>query len=383
MTFSSTLVFRSIDTWFHNPQRNECQLTAIRWYFPDAAQTLVLEPFLNAEEDGLHIEGMKQTRQRILGALTDSPVSGPTLADQLAISRAAVWKHVEALREEGFVIESGDSGYRLIEIPEMSAAALELGLDAPFDIEYHEAIDSTNRRARELAENGATDSVVIASAQTAGRGRLDRDWESPPGGVYLSIICQPELSPAESPLYTLAAAVATTRAARETGINARIKWPNDVLVANENDGERKLAGILTEMQGEADRVAWLVVGIGVNIDAPNVDGATGLQNELTDSETATTTTETGIEIETGTVALRTFVQRLLEEFDVLRDNPDSVLPNWRDDALTLGRRVRVETPDGDVVGRAVNIESPGALVVETNDRTVRIHAGDCEHLHPA
>lgn len=329
---------------------------------------------------------MKQTRQRILGALVDGPVSGPTLADRLAVSRAAVWKHVEALRDEGFVIESDDSGYRLIEIPEMSAAALELGLDASFDIEYHEAIDSTNRRARELAADGATDTVVIANAQTAGRGRLDRNWESPPGGVYLSIVCQPDLSPAESPLYTLAAAVATTRAARETGIDARIKWPNDVLVADENGDERKLAGILTEMQGEAGRVAWIVVGIGVNIDNPNIDGATGLQSELetnTESQTTQTTTETGINIKTGTVALRTFVQRLLEEFDDLRDDPNAVLPNWRDDALTLGRRVRVETPNGDVVGRAVNIEPPGALVVETNDRTVRIHAGDCEHLHPA
>lgn len=314
---------------------------------------------------------MKQTRQRVLGALADGPVSGPTLADEFAISRAAVWKHVETLREEGFVIESDDSGYRLIEIPEMSAAALELGLDAPFEIEYHKVIDSTNARARTLAENGATDSVVVASAQTAGRGRRNREWESPPGGVYLSIVCQPDLAPAESPLYTLAAAVATTRAARETGIDARIKWPNDVLVVNEND-ERKLAGILTEMQGEAGQVAWLVVGIGVNIDDPNIDGAAGLRNDQTDKTEAT---------ERNAIETRIFVQRLLEEFDALRNDTDAILPAWRDHAITLGRRVRAQTPNGDVIGRATDIDSPGALVIETDDGDVRIHAGDCEHLH--
>lgn len=321
---------------------------------------------------------MNQTRQRILAAIDAGPVSGPTLADELAISRAAVWKHVEALRDEGFVIESDDDGYRLIETPELSASALAHGLDVSFDIEYHEEIDSTNRRARELAEDGVTDTVVIASTQTAGRGRLDRHWDSPPGGVYSSIICRPDLPPAEAPLYTLAAAVATTRAARETGVDARIKWPNDVLVVDENseksdgnDGNsyetRKLAGILTEMKGETDRIAWLVVGIGVNVDDPGVEGATGLEAEV------------------ETVETNTFVQRLLEEFAALRDDPDAILSAWRDNALTPGRFVRVETPGGEVVGRALDIESPGTLVVEpegSDDERVRVHAGDCEHLRP-
>lgn len=310
---------------------------------------------------------MNQIRQRILSSLTDGPVSGPTLADELSISRAAVWKHVEALREEGFVIESDDEGYRLTELPEMSASSLEFDLDAPFDIAYHEEIDSTNRRAREIAEEGKTDVVVIASAQTAGRGRLDRGWESPPGGVYLSIVCRPDLPPAEAPLFTLAAAVATTRAARETAIDARIKWPNDVLVVDENSDEtQKLAGILTEMRGEADRIAWLVVGIGINADDPGIEGATGLRTEA--------------DIETGEI--RTFVQRLLEEFDDLRGDPDAILPAWRTNALTLGQRVRVETPAGEVVGQALDIESPGTLIVDDNDDTVRVNAGDCEHLRP-
>ncbi len=311
---------------------------------------------------------MSHSRRRIVRALAerDGSVSGPMLAEKLSVSRAAVWKQIEELRAEGFEIESDESGYRLVGIPDRGSTALSLGLDAPFDVEYHETIDSTNRRARELAEEGATDAVVVANAQTAGRGRLNRSWESPPGGVYVSIVCRPDRPPAEVPLYTLAGAVATTRAVRELGLDARIKWPNDVLLVG-GGPERKLAGILTEMKGETDRIAWLVIGIGVNVDEPGVQGATGLRTELDDH-----------------VPVRTFVQRLLESFESFRRREfESVLSDWRDYAHTLGQRVRVETAGSEVVGRAVGIESPGALVVETDDDTVRIHAGDCEHLRRA
>lgn len=309
---------------------------------------------------------MNETRKRVLNALneSDGARSGPDLADELGVSRAAVWKQIEALREEGFEIESTDTGYRLRTVPDRGQSALELGLDAPFTIEYHEEIDSTNRRARELAEAGESDVVVVADTQTEGRGRLDRKWESPPGGVYLSILCRPDLSPAQAPLYTLAAAVATTRAARETGTDARIKWPNDVLVVEEDGETRKLAGILTEMQGETDRIAWIAVGIGVNLDEPEVEGSTGLRSH------------------TKTVDSTAFIQRILEEFDALRSDPDSIIPAWREYAITIGERIRVKTEREEFVGQAVAIESPGTLLIKTVGGTVRVNAGDCEHLRP-
>ncbi|WP_254544564.1 biotin--[acetyl-CoA-carboxylase] ligase [Halomarina pelagica] len=310
---------------------------------------------------------MNETRRRVLDALADGPVSGPALADDLGVSRAAVWKHVEALREAGFDVESDEAGYRLAGVPDSGSEALEFGLDAPFTVEHHASIDSTNRRARELAESGAGDVVVVADAQTGGRGRLDRDWDSPPGGVYLSAVCRPDLPMARAPLYTLAAAVATARAAREAGVDARIKWPNDVLVPDEAGGARKLAGILTEARGETDRVEWLVVGVGVNVEATREDLPAGA---------------TSLRAEGGAVNRREFVQRLLAEFDDLRDDLDAVLPAWRESALTLGQRVRVETPGGEIVGRAVDVESPGTLLVETGDGPVRVTAGDCEHLRP-
>ena len=305
---------------------------------------------------------MQDTRRQILGSLADGPVSGPAMAEEIGVSRAAVWKHVEALRDAGFEIESRDDGYVLVDAPEFGGAAVEYGLEAPFDIEYHDSIGSTNDRARELADAGETDVVVLADEQTGGRGRLGRAWAAPSGGIWLSLVCRPDVPTAHAPVYTLAAAVATTEALESVGIDAGIKWPNDVLV----DGE-KITGILTEMEGESGRVSWIVVGVGLNanIDAESVP------------ETATTIREL-----VGDVDRAALTRDILERFEAFRTDTDSILPAWRASSTTLGQRVRVETQRGDVVGKAVDIEFPGTLVVETETGRERVSAGDCEHLRP-
>lgn len=313
---------------------------------------------------------MNETRRAVLDAIADRPVSGPALAERLDISRAAIWKHVDALRDDGFTIRSGDEGYRLVDVPEYGGTAVEYGLDAPFAVEYHDSIGSTNDRARELATEGRSDVVVLANEQTGGRGRLDRPWSSPPGGIWMSVVVRPDLPPARAPLLTLAAAVAVTRAARSVGVDAEIKWPNDVLVpaTDTERGGLKLAGILTEMEGEANRVNWLVVGMGINanVDPTHLDDAA-----------------TSIQAEEGAVDRRPFVQDVLETFDNLRIDPARIVPAWREYASTLGQRVRVETHGGVVEGDAVDVTEYGALVVKTDDGEAVVHAGDCEHLRPA
>ena len=317
---------------------------------------------------------MNDTRNRVLDALAEEPVTGPALADRLGVSRAAVWKQVETLREAGFGVASTGDGYELREVPEFGGAAVEYGLEAPFEVEYHDTVPSTNDRARELAAAGEADVVVLADAQTGGKGRLNREWASPSGGVWLSILVRPDVPPAHAPAFTLAAAVATTRAAREAGVDAAIKWPNDLLVSGGEGGdgstrEQKLAGILTEMEGEADRISWLVVGVGVNA---NVDPG-GLP---------TGQPATSLRAEVGDVDRRLFTQRLLEEFHELRGGLEGVVDAWREHAGTLGRRVRVETPTGEVVGEAVDVRFPGTLVVDTDEGREEVTAGDCEHLRP-
>lgn len=320
------------------------------------------------------------TRRRLLRALADAdgPVAGPTLAEDLGVSRAAIWKHVEALRESGFSIGSGADGYTVESVPDYGGDAIAFGFDAPYAIEYHDRLPSTNDRARELAVDGERDVLVVAGEQTGGRGRLDRPWSSPPGGVYASLLVRPDRPPAHAPVFTLAAAVAVTRACRESGVEAVIKWPNDVLVAG---SERKLAGILTEMEGEADRISWLIVGVGANVDVRASDLP----------ETATSVLAEGCEEPRSSVSRpaadgadrRRFCQRVVEGFHDLRLAPDDVLPAWRDYAVTLGREVRVDTPGGVVEGEAIDIEFPGALVVRTDEGERTVHAGDCDHLRPA
>lgn len=312
---------------------------------------------------------MNETRRTLLAAFEAGPVEGPALADRLGISRAAVWKQVEALRADGFEIESTDEGYAVTDVPDYGAAAIEFGIDAPYTIEYHDAVGSTNNRARELAGDGAVDVAVVADEQTGSRGRLERAWSAPSGGVWCSVVVQPDLPAAHVPLVALAAGVATVTACREAGVDAHLKWPNDVLVGEDGErGGRKLAGILTEMEGEADRVSWLVVGIGVNanIDTAELPAeATSLRQEL------------GSDVDR-----RRFVQRLLESLADQLANPEAVLDQWREYSSTLGRDVRVETPNREIHGRAVDVQFPGGLIIETEQDEEVIHAGDCEHLRP-
>jgi BirA family biotin operon repressor/biotin-[acetyl-CoA-carboxylase] ligase len=309
---------------------------------------------------------MNATRQAVLDALGSEPVSGPALAGDLDISRAAVWNHIEALREAGFSIASHDDGYTLESVPEFGGEAVEYGLKAPFSVEYHERIDSTNRRARERADAGDRDVVILADEQTGGRGRLGREWHSPPGGIWLSVVLDPGVPTSQVPACTLAAAVAVTRAAREAGVEAGIKWPNDVVVGEE---EQKLAGILTESRGEADRVEWVVLGLGINAD---FDPAT-LGHEAG---------ATSLDAELGDVDRRVFTQRVLEVLDELRTDLRGAVEEWTRYATTLGKQVRVTLPDRTVEGEAQDVRFPGALLVDTGSERITVTAGDCEHLRP-
>lgn len=307
---------------------------------------------------------MQETRGRILDVLAEGPQPGPALAEQLGITRAAVWKQIEALREAGFEITSSPGGYQLESVPEYGAEAIKFGLNAPYEVEFHESVASTNQRARELATKGRENVVVVADEQTGGRGRLSREWVSPSGGIWLTLLLRPDIPATHAPIVTMAAAVATARAVESTGVEPEIKWPNDVLV----DG-KKVAGILTEMEGEADRISWLAVGIGLNA---NFD-----ESQLPADSNATTLQSEGVVVDR-----RACVQTLLESMTALLEERDEILTEWRERSATLGQQVRVETPGGVVTGEAIDVESPGALLVKTEEGVERITVGDCEHLRP-
>ena len=308
-----------------------------------------------------------------LAEAADDFVSGEAISGKLGLSRAAVWKHVNALRGQGYRIEAVPArGYRLKAIPDR-LGALEIGPllnthDLGQTLHCSPELPSTNDRARELADDGAAHGeVVIAESQTAGRGRRGRSWSSPAGrNLYLSVILRPSLPPQRAPELTLVASVAACEACRKSGVDAGIKWPNDLLV-----GGRKVAGILTELSAEADAVHWVVLGLGVNLNAGPEDFPEDLR-----------AVATSLAIERGQPVPRAlFAAALLSELEQWLDlhaaeGFEPIRSAWRDRSVTLGREVRVDGDGGEIAGIAEDIDASGALLVRGSAGLSRVVAGD-------
>jgi BirA family biotin operon repressor/biotin-[acetyl-CoA-carboxylase] ligase len=248
-----------------------------------------------------------------------------------------------------------------------------------WDVRRFAEIDSTNAYLRREARQGAPEgTTAVADHQSAGRGRMDRRWEAPPGASLLaSVLFRPDFDPAELHLCTAAMALAAIEACLQVaGVEPDVKWPNDLLV-----GEAKLAGILAEAEFEGVRCA-LVVGIGLNVDWPGPDGvgATCLR-EVIPSGAPTAPT--------GPIDRLRLLSALLDALSTRRGLLDSapgrrqVAAELRDRCVTLGNRVRVALASGEVVGMATEIDDAGRLVVQTDAGPRTVSAGDVVHLRPA
>lgn len=310
---------------------------------------------------------MDEPGLEVLRVLADGPMSGPELAADLGVSREAIWKRIESLRAEGFEIEGTSSGYELLEIPEYNELGIALVAPRDFTIVYREMVGSTNELAREYAVAGQSEIVVVADEQSGGRGRLDREWASPSGGIWMSVVLRPGVSPAEVSVVTHTASVAVTETIRELGVNVGIKWPNDVLVRRGGE-EAKVAGILTEFEGEAELVNWAIIGIGLNANIP--------ESELPAGATSLLAVH-------GHVTRRCLAGEILRKINDYRDDRETVLSKWKEYSWTLGERVRVELGNRVVEGDAVDVTESGALVVKTGGGEEVVHSGDCHHLRSA
>ncbi|MCZ7392242.1 MAG: biotin--[acetyl-CoA-carboxylase] ligase [Candidatus Methanoperedens sp.] len=318
-------------------------------------------------------------KDRILEKLITSkgePVSGERLADELSVSRSAIWKHIQALRDEGYTIDSSTNlGYSLTSTPDLLTpgeikAGLKTGVIGK-EIQYFKETESTNIIAREIAGSVEEGTVVIAESQTGGRGRLGRKWISPEGGIWLSIVLKPRIQPLYAPRITLLAGVSVAKTIRSLGLAAKIKWPNDVLING-----KKVCGILTEIEAEMDMIDYCVVGIG--IDA-NVD-TESFPEEFRESSTS-------LKKELGYGINRVeFVQKLLSEFESLylkfqKEDFPSILEEWRNMSATIGEWVKITTQARTVYGEVIGVDNEGALILETSDgKLEKIVAGNCEHL---
>jgi BirA family transcriptional regulator, biotin operon repressor / biotin---[acetyl-CoA-carboxylase] ligase len=327
-------------------------------------------------------EGRPGSEQLVLSFLADAGdafISGEAISDKLGFSRTAVWKYVNALRSQGYRIDAVPArGYRLVEIPdrlgELELRPLLNTDEIGHTLHWFAEVGSTNDVAKRLAEEGAAHGeVVLAEAQSAGRGRRGRNWTSPPGrNVYLSVVLRPDLPTARATEMTLLAAVAVCEVVREAGVSSRIKWPNDVLA-----GGRKLAGILTELAADPDQLQWLVLGVGVNVNLR----AEEVPAEIRDIATS-------VAIERGQPVPRAlFAAALLSALEAWLDRHaadgfEVVREAWKAMSDTLGREVRVRVAGADLEGLAEDIDEAGALLVRTSSGLTRVLAGDVEHLRP-
>jgi BirA family biotin operon repressor/biotin-[acetyl-CoA-carboxylase] ligase len=305
-------------------------------------------------------------------------LSGEEISHQLNVTRTAIWKRMEKLRSSGYDIEASRRlGYRLIRSPDLlTPSEIKPLLKTKWVgkvIHHFQTINSTNTEAYQLALQGASEGeIVIAESQEKGRGRVGRIWVSPPFlNLYLSVILRPHIPPHQASLMTLMAAVATAEGVETfSGLHPVIKWPNDILLKN-----RKVAGLLNEIHSETDRIHFVILGIGVNL---NMDGKM-LPKEIRGVATS-------LKMEMGkTVSRKEFVRCLLEAlekwYDIfLRKGGNAVLEAWKEWAQIKGKAVKVTSFGETWVGRAVDVDSEGRLILETGKgERKRIVAGDVDY----
>jgi BirA family biotin operon repressor/biotin-[acetyl-CoA-carboxylase] ligase len=304
-------------------------------------------------------------KSRILKILKNSEgiVSGQALSAQLGISRVSVWKHIQKLQELGYAIPSSAKGYRFENSPDVPYP-WEFP-DRESRIIYHEELASTMDAAKDLARKGCPDfTTVIAGRQVSGRGRLKREWLSDKGGLYFTMVLRPDLPPVLSFRVSFLASLTLARILNEMfGVDVRVKWPNDLLV-----DERKISGMLSELEAEADRVAFINVGVGVNVN-----------NDPSAIEPAAISLKA---ILGRKVSKKDILARYLDAFEQQMQTAalDRVIEEWKAYTVTLNREVRVVTTREVFTGKAVDVDDNGALVLKSADGSLKkILYGDCFH----
>lgn len=300
-------------------------------------------------------------------------ISGQALATKTGISRSAVWKQIRALRRYGYAVESRHGlGYRL---------AGQTDLPLPWELVrvlrtvfvgkqviFHEMADSTQDLAVSLADRlDSHGTVVVALQQKSGRGRQKRKWVSPKGGIWLSVILKPNIPTAKITLLPFVAALAACDAIRATGLDARLKWPNDVMISG-----KKVAGILLDISAEAEQVNYAVIGIGINA---NVDSR-AISARLNGVKITSISDELG-----RSVSRLDLAKALLESLEhyyleLGQCGPVAILQKWKKNSDMLGHKVTVTQNNRTVIGVAADVNDDGSLLLRTSEGDVNIVSGD-------
>lgn len=313
-------------------------------------------------------EGMIYLKKKILDILSSSSeyISGEKISNNLNISRTAVWKHIKALKNDGYEIQSvTNKGYKLLSSPDIiNENDISNHLTTDFigrNMMIFDQTDSTNTQAK-LHSSYPDGSVFIADIQNQGKGRCGRKWVSPKGtGVWNTILLKPDISLSDVSQITLIAGLAACKA---IGLDSKIKWPNDIVI-----GSKKVCGILTEMAAEIDHVNYVACGIGINVND-------------TDFDKDISHRATSMYIESGKKYKRNeIIARLLNEFEIfykkfLDGGLSSVIDDYKAFCVTLGKDVSVIFKHETVTGKAIDVNDSGELIVETKNGNIIVNSGE-------
>ena len=304
-------------------------------------------------------------------------LSGEDLSDVLKISRVAVWKHIKKIQSLGYKIESKQKlGYRLISETE-KLLPWEITKDLKTKtvgkrVYYFEEIDSTQNFAEQIAldekENGT---IVIAGKQTAGKGRLDRKWTSPKGGIWFSLIIHPKFDVSTSTIVPIAGAVALAKAIKNTlDIDVSVKWPNDITLNG-----KKVAGMLVDASFQANNIDYLILGIGINFD---ID-AKKIEKRL--SKSANFYGVNSLRKKDDSTPPKILLREFLVQFEktliqLNKGEKAKIVKEWTKKADKIGKKISINTSDGKISGVAQGIDNDGALKLKTSEGIKKIFVGD-------
>ncbi|WP_067725624.1 biotin--[acetyl-CoA-carboxylase] ligase [Oceanobacillus damuensis] len=323
---------------------------------------------------------MESTRDRLINLLAENEdkfISGQALSESLNISRNAVWKHMKDLGKDGYEIEAKPrKGYRIKEYPDkLSSNTIKWGLESKWiakTVIHKHSVESTqtiaHRAARENAPHGT---IVVADEQTNGRGRMSRTWHSSKEkGIWLSIILRPEMPPNHASQLTLLTATVLADVLNSfEGVEPLIKWPNDILL-----NQKKTAGILTEMQAEQDRIQYILIGIGLNINHSIEDLSEDIQMKAT-----------SLKIETGKEwSIKTIIQRLLTAFETsydlyMKNGFHPIKEKWEHFGFKIGENIKIQTFSDQWEGKFLGISDEGALLTESIEgKPVKLYSAEID-----
>lgn len=309
---------------------------------------------------------MKNELLKLLEQSTDH-VSGEDISKKFNVSRSAIWKHMKALKEAGYIIEGiSKKGYKLISSPDLLLEDEVLkNLTTSFigqSVLHYPTVKSTNETAKTLAKEAINGTIIIAEEQLGGKGRLGRAWTSPKGGIWTSIILKPQIEPIYGAKLTQVAAAALIKSLKDINIDALIKWPNDIYING-----KKICGILTEMKCDMDRIDYLIVGVGINVNI----GEDDFPEEVSNIATSLKITEN------KTFDRAKILGNFLNEFENLyfevinKNDYSKILDICRNNSIILEKDAYLITSLGKEKVKCIGIDDEGALIIIDSEGITR------------